>query len=99
MRFIIPSLLFLLLVTSCKDKKLPILGNRYFELGDTVYAKVPDFDYMNQDSQMVSLKSLQGNILLATFFFTSCQTICPKVMRSMMRLEETFKGDSQLAYI
>jgi len=99
MRFIIPSLLFLLIVTSCKDKKLPILGNRYFELGDTVYAKVPDFDYMNQDSQMVSLKSLEGDIILATFFFTSCQTICPKVMRSMMRLEETFKGDSQLAYI
>ena len=61
---------------------------------DTTYRRVADVVLTNQLGREVSLNSdLQGKILVVSFFFTSCQTICPKLTNSMLLLQRAFKKD------
>jgi len=77
-----------------KVRVLPIIGNYDLdyktvdgkEVADTIFPKVPDFAYLNQDSVMVDSKSMKGKIWIADFFFTSCPTICPPMTSQMKRL-------------
>lgn len=96
-----PFILFFvcLCLLSCNEPKLPIIGYREIVDGKTVFATIPEFSYFNQNGQLVSSDDLKGKIHIANFFFTSCPTICPKTMRSMVRLANHFRDDSSLIYI
>lgn len=63
---------------------------------DTVYHSVPPFAYLNQDSVMVTDKDFDGTIYVTDFFFTSCNTICPKMHRNMLRVYEKYKGNPKV---
>jgi protein SCO1 len=73
---------------------LPILGERDVEyvmrdgqeVADTIYHKVPEFEYINQDSIRVTSKSLKDKIWVADFFFSHCPSICPPMTANMKRL-------------
>lgn len=81
------------------DNQLPILGRHEYnkivvdgqERIDTVYHRIPEFAFVNQDSAWVSSESIAGNIYIADFFFTSCPTICPIMKKEMMRVHEKIK--------
>ncbi|HEX5626069.1 MAG TPA: SCO family protein [Saprospiraceae bacterium] len=88
-----------LLSLSCSKKKLPILGLRQIENGDTIYAKTPDFSFLNQYGNRMDKSILEGQIHVANFFFTSCPTICPKTIRSMIRIAEHFKDHPKISYL
>lgn len=98
------KLLFLLmplagsLLLSCNSAPvaLPILGEREVINGDTVFHKIQDFSFVNQDSQVVTNETFKGKIYVADFFFISCPTICPKTTRQMLRLYERFKGEDRV---
>jgi len=89
-------LLFFPLLFSCKNDpsktELPYLGNQEMVDGRPKYHSIRDFEYMNQDSQIVTNKTLADGVYIADFFFTSCPSICPKVMKQMLRLYETFES-------
>lgn len=97
------SVAYLIIVTflglSCSKNKLPILGIRQVENGDTLYAKTPYFSFLNQYGNRVDQSTLHGQIHVANFFFTSCPTICPKTIRSMIRISEHFKGHPKISYL
>jgi protein SCO1/2 len=97
-------LLGILILFSCKSKPttqkvLPYVGNfdiEYrmvdgVEVADTVYPKIIDFAYLNQDSVMIKSSSMKGKIWIAEFFFTSCPTICPTMTKQMIRLNNDTK--------
>ena len=97
-------LLGVLILFSCKSKPttqkvLPYVGNfdiEYrmvdgVEVADTVYPKIIDFAYLNQDSIMIKSSSMKGKIWIAEFFFTSCPTICPTMTKQMIRLNNDTK--------
>ena len=100
------TLLFLLmgslvLLSGCflqgsKNKTLPILGNREVVNGDTIYHTVPDFAFIDQDSQVVTNETFAGKAYVADFFFTHCPTICPKVTAQMLRIHDRFKENDSL---
>lgn len=84
-----PILMATLFYVACKpvDKQpLPKLGNVVIENGDTIYHTVGQFNLLNQDSLLVDNSILKGNIYISDFFFLNCPTICPKVMKQMLRL-------------
>jgi protein SCO1/2 len=89
----------ILSICSCSEKKLPILGLRHTENGDTIYSKIPDFSLTDQFGNTISKKELKGRIHIANFFFTSCPTICPKTMRSMVRIQEEFNQNDDISYL
>ncbi len=98
MKLIIPFILLITLLSCNQSEKkvrvLPYVGNFDIvysmvngkEVADTVYPKMIDFRYFNQDSVEVKSSEMKGKIWIADFFFTSCPTICPKMTEQMKRL-------------
>lgn len=99
MKYLSIFILFCLAAASCVDSKpktLPILGNRDVVNGDTIYPKIPDFAFVNQDSQIVTNATFQGKIYVSDFFFIHCPTICPKVKAQALRVYEKYKDNPKV---
>lgn len=112
MKFLIPFILLLILLSCNQSEKkvrvLPYVGNFDIvysmvngkEVADTVYPKMIDFSYFNQDSLVVKSSDMKGKIWIADFFFTSCPTICPKMTEQMKRLNGMTKDiNEHIQYI
>lgn len=61
------------------------------EKSDTVWHKIPNFEFTNQLGKKVSLDDLKGKIIVADFFFTRCPSICPKLTMNMKGLQDALK--------
>jgi len=79
--------------------ELPRLGLPQIINGDTIPHSIPDFTFMNQDSQWVSNETFSQAVYVADFFFTSCPTICPKLTRSMLRMHDHFEGREDVLFL
>ncbi len=79
-----------------KVRVLPFIGNYDVvyskvdgvEVIDTIFPKIPNFHFLNQDSIKISSSSFKGKVWIADFFFTSCSTICPGMTATMKKLNE-----------
>src|SRR5690606_18519521 len=49
---------------------------------------VADFSFVNQNGQTVTQKDYEDKIYVADFFFTTCQSICPKMTKNIARVQE-----------
>ncbi len=76
-------------------QRLPFLGERDVVNGDTIYPSVPDFSFIDQDSQAVNNATFAGKAYVVDFFFIHCPTICPKVKANGLRIYEKFKNDDR----
>lgn len=83
-----------------KEKPLPIYGHREAvvkeiegkKVIDTVYHKIANFSFVNQDSATVTNETFNEKIYVADFFFTSCRTICPKMKTQMLRVYDSIQN-------
>ena len=67
---------------------------------DTTFHVVKDFTFTNQMGQQVSLKDLPGKVILVNFFFTSCPSICPKMMANLEKVQQAYvKNDTLLQLV
>jgi len=64
--------------------------------GKEVAHTIPDFKFVNQDSNYVTNETFAGKAYVADFFFISCPTICPKVKKQMLRIYERFSDEERL---
>ncbi len=63
---------------------------------DTVFQTIPSFSLTNETGKTFDSKSLKGKIYVASFFFTRCTTICPKITSQVSRVQDTFLGDPEV---
>lgn len=56
------------------------------EKRDTIYHTIPPFKFINQDGDTVTEKNFDDKIYVADFFFTTCPSICPKMMFNMEKV-------------
>lgn len=82
-----------------EPQSLPIIGNRDVVDGDTVYHTIPDFAFVDQDSNLVTNETFANKVYVADFFFTSCPTICPKTTKQMLRLYERYEHDDRVVLL
>lgn len=83
------------------DEPLPYLGRKEViqkevdgsSISDTLYHVIGDFQFVDQDSTLVTPASFEGKVYVADFFFTSCPTICPVMKTQMLRVYEAFKDN------
>lgn len=54
---------------------------------------VGDFSLTDQQGEIVTRKSLEGNVCIATFIFTRCTLTCPLQSRWMAKLQERLKQE------
>ncbi len=103
--------LFGLLLFACKDtpqRRLPFLGNYDVvyqtkngkTITDTVYQKIPNFSFFNEDSVLVSNKTFANKVWITEFFFASCPSICPIMNTQLKNVEKALKRyNSQIQYL
>lgn len=101
------------LLSSCANSSqsqqdtLPILGSREpvssmvdgREVVDTVYHKIPEFSFLNQDSIMISQDFFSEGIYIANFFFTHCPSICPTMQRNLLKVYQQYHGDPRVKFL
>jgi len=94
--------IFICVLAACntpKKSNLPFLGERYFNGKDTVYASIPAFHFIDQDSQVITEKTFVNKIYVADFIFLSCGGICPKMTTQMMNLYQEYKNNPNVVFI
>lgn len=56
-----------------------------------VLFQLPEFSLVGADGKAYGSAELRGQVYVASFFFTSCRSICPAIMHGMGRLQAGFK--------
>jgi protein SCO1/2 len=56
--------------------------------------RIPDFSFIDQDSNVFTNDNLSGDIHIANFFFTRCPGICLTMTEQMRRVAEVY-GDAE----
>lgn len=93
-----------------KDKQqnaLPIIGKKRIvtkqvdgeSVKDTVQHRVPEFQFIDQDSAVVTHNTFDGSIYVADFFFTSCPTICPEMTENMHKVYKSFADNERVKFL
>lgn len=75
--------------TNTNQPPLPVINQK----------PLPEFSFMNQDSQMISQTDVSGKVHVMDFFFTSCPTICPKMKANMLTVYEEYEQEDQLILV
>lgn len=53
--------------------------------------KVPSFEFVDQDSLVITERDYFGKVFVVEFFFTSCPSICPIMTKNLVNVQEEFK--------
>lgn len=53
--------------------------------------KVPAFSFTNQNGETITNKDYEGKVYVVEFFFSTCPTICPRMNRNLIQIQNTFK--------
>jgi len=78
---------------------LPKIGFAKMVDGAKTYPTIPNFAFYNQDSLLITNADYAGKAYITYSFFTSCPSICPKTTKSMLRLYESFKENTELMFV
>ncbi|MFB9056226.1 SCO family protein [Mariniflexile ostreae] len=73
-----------------KDKKTDAPEMVYIEINGEP-RKVPSFSFTNQDGKTISNTDYEGKVYVVEFFFTTCPTICPRMNKNLVQIQDEFK--------
>ena len=54
--------------------------------------RVPVFSFTNQEGKTITNKDYQGKVYVVEFFFTTCPTICPRMNKNLVQIQNSFIG-------
>ena len=69
------------------DTTIQYVANKHF---------IADFAFTNQNGKTITQKDYDGKVYVADFFFTTCQSICPKMTNNMVWLQEQIKNNPKV---
>ncbi len=100
------AFLIIIVLFSCKEnqRKLPYYNTADFTPNweiknvDTFHS-IRKFNLTDQDGNAFTEKDIDGKIIVADFFFTSCPGICPKMAVSMGDLQKEYLTDNDILLI
>jgi protein SCO1/2 len=72
------------------DSTIQYIGNKH---------TIADFSFINQNGKIITQKDYAGKIYVADFFFTKCQSICPKMTNNMVWLQNQLKNNSKVLFL
>jgi protein SCO1 len=61
------------------------------KVNDTTYHFIPEFEFVDQDNEKVTLETVKNKIYVTEYFFTTCQSICPIMNSNLDRVYKEFK--------
>lgn len=60
---------------------------------------VQPFKFYNQDGKTVSDKDVKGKVYVATFFFTTCTSVCPRLNNNLKPVYSQFKNEPDFSIL
>ncbi|NMH28246.1 SCO family protein [Flavobacterium sp. SE-s28] len=69
------------------DSTVQHIGNKHH---------IADFSLTNQNGKTITQKDYEGKIYVADFFFTTCQSICPKMTHNMAEIQKAIKDNPKV---
>lgn len=53
--------------------------------------QVPGFSFTDQNGKTITNSDYLGKVYVVEFFFTTCPTICPRMNKNLVQIQDTFK--------
>lgn len=72
------------------DYEKPVNDLRYLEI-NRQRKKVPKFSFIDQNKDTITNEDYLGKVYVAEFFFTTCPSICPKMNKNLVEIQNTFE--------
>lgn len=69
------------------------------EITDTLYNHIPPFNLIDQDGKSVDQSVVKNKIYVASFFFTRCGTVCPRISSQLTRVQDIFQNNSDIVLL
>jgi protein SCO1/2 len=107
----LPGFLYYLLTVKGKNRyqSLPFYGPKELaktthkvkgvDIPDTLYHALSDFHLQDQDGKPVSFKTFEGKIIVASFFYTHCPTICSEVNKNISVLANGYAKSKMIDFV
>jgi protein SCO1/2 len=99
----------LIALTACGEKKTEQVGLPYFNTPDFTptwvdkYSAeyqnlhtIPAFSFIDQNGENITDITVDNKIYVVDFFFTRCQSICPKMTGNMGKVATAFMNDNNV---
>ena len=83
------------------SRELPIYFERELDAnGDTIYHTIENFRLVNQKGDSVTLDTYHGKLKLVSFFFASCETVCPTMNNYIAQhIYKEFGKDTNIRFL
>ncbi|WP_461100186.1 SCO family protein [Spirosoma luteolum] len=69
------------------------------ERTDTLFHRIPPFRLLDQDSALIDQSVVKNKIYVASFFFTRCGTVCPKISSQLTRVQDIFAENPGIVFL
>jgi len=60
---------------------------------------VPEFSLTNHHGKNITQDDLLGKVYVVEFFFTTCPSICPVMHKSMVKIQDKYFGNPNVAFV
>lgn len=100
---LLPLLLFTLVACQPRSKEValpfyntPDFTPQWLSPSNKEYASIhtiAPFSFVNQEGQIITSKDVAGKVYVASFFFTKCGSICPKMNANLKAVADSFAGN------
>ncbi len=101
---------FILVICSCSSRNTVTDELPYYNTADftpifldanqdyqiEIPHQINDFSFINQKSEPVTNKHIEGKIHVANFMFTSCGSICPSMTNNLKLVNDAFANEKQV---
>ena len=71
---------------------LPIIFRPQPKSNLTAIAQVPEYSLLKEDGSAFGSKELAGKVYVASFVFSRCPTVCPRMLKELQGLQREFQG-------
>jgi protein SCO1/2 len=72
---------------------VPKIVNTFKTPNLVTIGEVPEFEFTNQNGDLISNSFYQNKVYVVEFFFTTCPTICPIMNENMVKIQNEYYGN------
>ncbi|WP_295770753.1 SCO family protein [uncultured Mucilaginibacter sp.] len=107
----VPGFLYYLLTAKGKNRYKPLAiygpkevaktGHKFHGkyIPDTIYHKLPNFEFTNQEGKAVKLNDFDYKVFVVNLFYTQCPDVCSKVNKNIDRLAGAFRKNRMVKFV
>lgn len=66
---------------------------------ESLMHRIAPFRFVNQEGKPFGISELKGHFSVVNFFFTTCHSICPKMTRNLLPLQDSLSGNSDIQFV